>query len=72
MILCAPLRRREAERTEKPQRQRAMADLDVQRENEPVPEDYSMLEVVLWVVGIAMIPLVPIVMSFLFTPWSGM
>jgi hypothetical protein len=49
-----------------------MADLDVQRENEPVPEDYSMLEVVLWVVGIAMIPLVPIVMSFLFTPWSGM
>jgi hypothetical protein len=49
-----------------------MADLDVQRETEPAPEDYSMLEVVLWVVGIAMIPLAPILMSFFFTPWSGM
>jgi hypothetical protein len=49
-----------------------MADLDVQRETEPTPEDYSILEVALWVFGIAMIPLTPILMVFFFTPWSGM
>jgi hypothetical protein len=49
-----------------------MADLDVRKETEPPVDDYSMLEVVLWVVGIAMIPLTPILMTFFFTPWSGM
>jgi hypothetical protein len=49
-----------------------MADLDVQKETEPGAEDYTMLEVVLWVFGIAMIPLTPILMTFFFTPWRGM
>jgi hypothetical protein len=48
-----------------------MADLDVVHEEE-VRESYTMLEVVFWLVGILMIPLVPIVMVALFTPHSGM
>lgn len=50
-----------------------MADLDVHNEHSTVPEDdYTTLEIIYWVVGILMIPLVPILMSWLFTPWSGM
>lgn len=50
-----------------------MADLNVQKKAEPVVEDdYTMLEVLLWIVGILMIPLVPIAMVALFTPFSGM
>lgn len=49
-----------------------MADLDVRHEADATPEDdYSMLEVVLWVIGILMIPLVPILMSVFLTPHSG-
>ncbi|MBD0319243.1 MAG: hypothetical protein ICV87_02855 [Gemmatimonadetes bacterium] len=50
-----------------------MADLNVRRESEPVVEDdYTMLEVLLWVLGILMIPLVPILMVAFLTPFSGM
>lgn len=50
-----------------------MADLDAQRTTEPVPEDdYTVGELVYWIVGILMIPLVPILMIWFFTPWSGM
>ncbi len=50
-----------------------MADLNVRRETEPVVEDdYSMGEVLLWVLGILMIPLVPILMVAFLTPFSGM
>jgi hypothetical protein len=50
-----------------------MADLNVQRNAEPVVEDdYTMLEVFLWIAGILAIPLVPIAMIALFTPMSGM
>ncbi len=50
-----------------------MADLNVRTEAEPVVEDdYTMLEVVLWVLGILMIPLVPILMVAFLTPFSGM
>ena len=54
-----------------------MADLNVQRENpgttapESFEEDYSWWEVIYWIVGIIMIPLVPILMITFFTPWSG-
>jgi hypothetical protein len=50
-----------------------MADIDIPRTADATPEDdYSMLEVVLWVIGILMIPLVPILMVTFLTPWSGM
>jgi hypothetical protein len=49
-----------------------MADLDVVHDDELPPEGYTMLEVVFWLVGILMIPLVPIVMVALLTPHSGM
>ena len=50
-----------------------MADLNVDNRAETeVEDDYSMLEVVLWVIGILMIPLVPILMVTFFTPFSGM
>ncbi len=50
-----------------------MADLNVRRD-EPVVEedDYTMAEVLLWVFGILMIPLVPILMVAFLTPFSGM
>lgn len=34
-------------------------------------EEYDNWEIVLWLVGIISIPLVPILMVVLFTPWSG-
>jgi hypothetical protein len=50
-----------------------MADIDIQHNADAATEDdYTMLEVVLWVVGILMIPLVPILMVTFLTPWSGM
>ena len=50
-----------------------MADLNVRTETEPVVEDdYTMAEVLLWVFGILMIPLVPILMVAFLTPFSGM
>lgn len=49
-----------------------MADLEIQHHDDALPQDdYSMLEVVLWVFGILMIPLVPILMVVFFTPYSG-
>ena len=50
-----------------------MADLDTHLDaaDEPV-EDYTTAEIIYWTVGILMIPLTPILMIWLFTPWSGM
>ncbi|HEU4455048.1 MAG TPA: hypothetical protein VFR81_18435 [Longimicrobium sp.] len=53
-----------------------MADLNVQRENpefemEAYSEEYSWWEVAYWLIGIIMIPLVPILMVTFFTPYSG-
>ena len=50
-----------------------MADIDIQEEANLDPEDdYSYAEIIYWVIGILMIPLTPILMIWLFTPWSGM
>lgn len=51
-----------------------MADIDIQRNSDASlqEDDYSMTEVVLWVIGILCIPLVPILMVTFLTPWSGM
>ncbi len=54
-----------------------MADLNVQRDNtpveamEPYAEEYTWWEVAYWLIGIIMIPLVPILMVTFFTPFSG-
>ena len=40
-------------------------------EQDPAP-DYTIGEMILWLVGIAAIPLVPILMVWFLTPWSGM
>lgn len=50
-----------------------MADIDVRRDSErPQEDDYTVAELVYWIAGIFMIPLVPILMIWFFTPWSGM
>ena len=49
-----------------------MADLNVTKAEPVVEDDYTMLEVLLWVLGILMIPLVPILMVAFLTPFSGM
>jgi len=50
-----------------------MAEIDIQRDVHPDPEpDYTVGEMILWLVGILAIPLVPILMIWFFTPWSGM
>jgi hypothetical protein len=51
-----------------------MADLNVRKESEPVvvEDDYTMVEVLFWILGILMIPLVPILMVAFLTPFSGM
>lgn len=51
-----------------------MADIDVQRapEAELEEEDYSYWEVAFWIIGILMIPGVPILMTMLLTPFRGM
>jgi uncharacterized membrane protein len=50
-----------------------MADFETQRAEEFEPEEtYTNAEIVYWIVGIFMIPLVPILMVWFFTPWSGM
>lgn len=52
---------------------RAMAELNRTHELEPDPEpDYTTGEMILWLVGILAIPLVPILMVWFLTPWSGM
>lgn len=50
-----------------------MADHNIQRDTERDYEpDYTVGEMILWLVGILMIPLVPILMVWFLTPWSGM
>lgn len=50
-----------------------MADIDAQRREPVVQEDdYTTAELIYWIVGIFMIPIVPILMVWFFTPWSGM
>jgi len=50
-----------------------MAHPTVDRNDPDHPEpDYSVGEMILWLVGILAIPLVPILMVWFFTPWSGM
>jgi len=50
-----------------------MADLDVTRREEHDPQpDYSVAEMIYWLLGILAIPLVPILMVWFLTPWSGM
>ncbi len=49
-----------------------MADIDVQHESELPPDDYTMGDVIFWIVGILTIPLVPILMVTFLTPTSGM
>ena len=48
-----------------------MADVRHQDDQDPQP-DYTIGEMILWLVGIAAIPLVPILLIWFFTPWSGM
>lgn len=48
-----------------------MADIDIRHEAETPQDDYSMLEVILWIIGILLIPGVPILMVKFFTPFSG-
>jgi hypothetical protein len=49
-----------------------MADPDIQTTDELPEPDYTTAELIYWIVGILCIPLVPILMVWLFTPWSGM
>ena len=52
-----------------------MADLNVERTHATVPadeDDYATWEIALWLIGILMIPGVPIAMVVLLTPWSGL
>ena len=49
-----------------------MADHDAHIDSQDTEPDYTVAEMVLWLVGILSIPLVPILMVWLLTPWSGM
>ncbi|HUE95266.1 MAG TPA: hypothetical protein VMN39_01315 [Longimicrobiaceae bacterium] len=49
-----------------------MADHVLHSDDQDPPPDYTIGEMVLWLVGIAAIPLVPILMIWFLTPWSGM
>jgi hypothetical protein len=51
-----------------------MADLNVERTTAVAAEedDYANWEIALWLIGILMIPGVPIAMVVLLTPWSGL
>lgn len=50
-----------------------MADLNVERTTAAAEEDdYANWEIALWLIGILMIPGVPIAMVVLLTPWSGL
>jgi|1186.fasta_scaffold59035_2 hypothetical protein len=48
-----------------------MADPNVTAPAQSSEDDYSWWEVVYWLVGILMIPLVPILMICFLTPFSG-
>ena len=53
-----------------------MADLNIQRETAVTTahaeDDYENWEIALWLIGILMIPGVPILMVVFLTPWSGL
>lgn len=52
-----------------------MADLNVERKTAVAAaeeDDYANWEIALWLIGILMIPGVPIAMVVLLTPWSGL
>jgi hypothetical protein len=49
-----------------------MADIDVRHKDTESDPDYTTGEMILWLVGILAIPLVPILMVWFLTPWSGM
>jgi hypothetical protein len=50
-----------------------MADIDVKRDpDEPDEERYTVGELVFWIGGVLLIPLVPILMIAFLTPHSGM
>jgi hypothetical protein len=50
-----------------------MADIDVKRDPDAPREDsYTVGELVFWIGGVLLIPLVPILMIVFFTPHSGM
>jgi hypothetical protein len=50
-----------------------MADIDVKHKAQtPREEEYTMGEIIFWIGGILMIPLVPILMIIFLTPHSGM
>jgi hypothetical protein len=54
-----------------------MADLNIERDTAvtravEAEEDYANWEIALWLIGILMIPGVPILMVVLLTPWSGL
>lgn len=49
-----------------------MAEIQVERNTETEREDATIGEIIFWIIGILMIPLVPIAMVMLLTPYSGM
>lgn len=49
-----------------------MADQQLHETEDEFKPDYTVGEMILWMVGILMIPLVPILMVWFLTPWSGM
>jgi hypothetical protein len=48
-----------------------MADPNATPETHSFEDDYAWWEVIYWLVGIIMIPLVPILMVAFLTPYSG-
>jgi hypothetical protein len=48
-----------------------MADREIRHTQRDTEPDYTVGEMVLWLVGILSIPLVPILMVWFLTPWSG-
>lgn len=51
-----------------------MADINVRHDDtEPTrDDDYTVGDLIFWIVGVLMIPLIPILCILLFTPQSGM
>ncbi len=45
---------------------------EIKTEQIPEREEATLVEIVLWIIGILMIPLVPILMVVFLTPYSGM
>jgi hypothetical protein len=49
-----------------------MADIDVKHKSERGPGEYTMGDLVFWILGILAVPLIPILMMIFLTPHSGM